>query len=925
MQLTARQSFAHMAVITATLIALGCSDSSPEKMMASAKDYLQKDNTTAAIIQIKNILNENPNSTDARLLLAQALLESGDPVGAEVELRKAVELKAPTGKTAPLLAKALLAQGKPQKAIDEFAQAKTDTNEENASLKTIIGHSYTALGSIDLAQTAYHGALNAQPAYAPAQLGLARLSAIKGSFTEAQQIVDDVLQKNPSAVDAWQFKGDLYRTDKKPADALAAYKKVLEIKPKSATVHANIIMLLIQEKKLDLAAQQLDEMKKVAAKLPITVYMEALIAFAKQDIPAAKSAMDNFLKMQPDNPQGLQLAGIIAYQQQSDVQAQAYLTKALQKAPQLDYSRRILVLSYLRSGQLDKAEAALQPVLADQKALSTEWLKIAGEVSLRSGDTDRAAGFFTQATLRNPDDTRAKMALALTKMDKGLPEEAMADLTNIATHDEGISADMALISVTMRQKNFDKALTAIAQLEKKQPNSPMVANLRGQAQLGKKDIPAARQQFEQAIALNATYLPAVTNLVALDLADKKVDQAKKRYETVLAKEPQNISAMLALAQLKARTGSSLDEVSSLVKKAISTEPSNPISRLTLVSLLVSAKDKDKARTAADEALAAFPDKPEILDAAAQAYLLSGDTNQAIATYNKLINLMPNNSQVYLHAAETHLRAKNKQAARDTLDKGLNQLPSALPLLRAKIMLDVADGKFNEALATARNMQKDQPKLSVGYLLEGEIHTAQKSWKDAATAYRNGLNISPNGDLAGRLYLALLQDNQTAAAKSTADAWIKAHPQDLAFRLFLADTANQRKDYATAVGHYRAMLAVAPKTPLVLNNLAWSLGQMNDPKATAYAEEANKLAPNQPAIMETLGSLYIAQGKTAAGLDLLAKAVALAPQNPDLQLSQARAFIKAGKKAEAKQALDKLAKLGDKFAGQAEVQMLSKRL
>jgi predicted Zn-dependent protease len=136
-------------------------------------------------------------------------------------------------------------------------------------------------------------------------------------------------------------------------------------------------------------------------------------------------------------------------------------------------------------------------------------------------------------------------------------------------------------------------------------------------------------------------------------------------------------------------------------------------RLALVSLLVSAKDKDKARTAADEALAVFPDKPELLDVAAQAYMLAGDTNQALATYNKLINLMPGNPQVYLHAAEAHLGAKNKQAARDTLDKGLNQLPGSLPLLRAKIMLDVADSKFEDALAAARNLQKDQPKSSVG--------------------------------------------------------------------------------------------------------------------------------------------------------------------------------------------------------------------
>ena len=916
--------FTQMAVITTMLIVMGCSNGSPEKMMASAKDYLEKDNPAAAIIQIKNVLNKNPNSPEARLLLGRALLESGDPVAAELELRKAVELKIPAGQVAPSLARALMAQGKAKKVIDELATTPTANAEELAELKTVVGHSYVMLGNVDMAQTAFNEALAAKPSYAPAELGLARLRAMQGNMAEANKIVDEVLVKSPREADAWHFKGDLQRAEQKFPEALAAYQKVLEFKPRTTPVHANIIMLELKDNKFELATKQLAEMKKVAAKQPITVYMEALIAFGKKDLTAARSAVENLLKMQPDNPQGLQLAGAIAYQNRSDVQAQEYLGKALQKNPGLDYSRRILVASYMRSGQPAKALTTLKPVLQGT-AIPPAWLTLAGEVYMQNGETEQAAEFFSQAAQHDPKNSQARTALALSQMRLGHTEQAFADLEQIAASDSGVTADMAIIASAMRQKDFDKALQAIAHLEKKQPNTPVAHNLRGQALLGKKDIEAARNSFEKALTIDATYLPAVTNLVLIDLTEKKLDQARQRYETVLKKDPKNVPAMLALAQLKARTGASLDDVASLLKKAIATDSSNPTPHFALISLLLSAKEKDKARAATEEALAAFPANPEILEVAGQVYQASGDTNQALAMYNKLANLLPNNPQPYLRIAEIHLAAKNKQAARDSLTKGLSKQPDSLPLQRAQIMLDVADRRFSEALATARAIEKAQPQASAGYVLEGDVQLAQKDWKGAATAYRAGLKAAPTTDLAGRLYIALLQSGQTAEANSTVNAWIKAHPNDQAFRLFVADTANKRKDYATAVTHYRAVLAVAPKNPATLNNLAWSLGQMNDPKATAYAEEANKLAPNQPAIMETLGSLYVAQGKVAPGVELLAKAVSLAPQNPDIRLSYAKALIKAGKKAEAKQALDALVKLGDKFSAHAEVVELSKGL
>ena len=122
-----------------------------------------------------------------------------------------------------------------------------------------------------------------------------------------------------------------------------------------------------------------------------------------------------------------------------------------------------------------------------------------------------------------------------------------------------------------------------------------------------------------------------------------------------------------------------------------------------------------------------------------------------------------------------------------------------------------------------------------------------------------------------------------------------------------------------------MLDTDPKDTQVLNNLAWTGWQTKDPKALEYAETANTLAPNQPPIMDTLGTLLIEKGETARGVELLRKASSLAPDAPALRLSFAKALIKINQKGEAKKELEELAKLGDKFPAQSEVTNLMRGL
>jgi predicted Zn-dependent protease len=78
-------------------------------------------------------------------------------------------------------------------------------------------------------------------------------------------------------------------------------------------------------------------------------------------------------------------------------------------------------------------------------------------------------------------------------------------------------------------------------------------------------------------------------------------------------------------------------------------------------------------------------------------------------------------------------------------------------------------------------------------------------------------------------------------------------------------------------------------------------------------------------MDTMAMILADAGQLDKALELEKKAVALAPDNDSLRLDLAKLHLKAGDKKLAKSELDRLAKQGDKFAGQAEVGELLKAL
>lgn len=900
-----------------------CSGEKPEAMLASARDYMAKDDLKAAVIQIKNALQEKPDLGEGRYLLGLALLRGGDPVGAETELRKAMALFYSEDKTLPSLAQAMLAQGQYKKLIEEFANTPLSEPSAKADLLTTLSSAYQAERNPEMAKSTLDAALLADPSNVSAQLLTVRSQAGKGDLDGAIVAVDAILAKTPASYQAQKLKGDLLAAKLLSNEAIAAYRKAIEIKPDLLLARLAILSILMQDGKLEEAGKELAAVKQQAPNSPSTRYLETQLAYEQKDFKKAKELAQQLLTLASDNVQALTLAGAIELQIGTVRQAETYLSTALSIRPQASLVRRLLTTSYLRLGQLDKAMATLQPLLKDADT-SPAISALAGEAFLQTGDIKKAEEYFAKAARQDPKNTRAKTALALTQLAAG-NASGLSDLQAIADADSGTVADMALISVNLRRGEFDKALKAIDGLEKKQPKSPLASGLRARTLLAKKDVAGARKAFERAIEIDPMYMPAISSLAALDLADKKPELARKRFEAVLAKEPKQPQALLALAELRAREGGGKEEVAELISRAITANPTDKVPRLLLVELHLRSKDVKLALSAAQNAVAAIPDSHELLDALGRAQLASGDTNQALNTFKKFAGMQPGSPLPQLRLAEAYLLTKDKSGATQSLRRALDIKPDFLDAQRGLMLLAMDAKNYAEATVIARSVQKQRPQEVVGYQFEGDIAAMQKKWDVAGDAYRAGLKQGAFSTLAVSLHGTLMASGKAAEADKFAANWLSANPKDTVMRMRLAGTVLATKDFVGAEKLYQEVIQIEPINAIAFNNLAWITGQLKKDGAIAYAEKAIALVPTQPAYMDTLAMLLLDKGDNAKALEWQNKAVALQPATGIYKLNLAKIHIKSGNKDLARKELDELAKLGDKFVGQAQVAELRKSL
>lgn len=520
----------------------GCGrDADVGPLLAQARHYRAQGEFSAAIIQLKNVLQTSPNQAVARRLLGEMYLEQLDPLAAEREFRRAIALGDDTSATASLLGQALLQQGQYEGVLD-------DVIADTAAGLSLHADAELGLDRTDEAANLYSRALNISPGMVAAELGRVRLALTAGDQDEGRRRLAALLAAHPDDREALRMQVHMLRQLGDGTGAALSCETLLKTYPHDARARIELATLLTDSGHFAQARLALQQAKSIAPAAVSLRMAEALLAYRERRYAAAAQSLQQLLRVSPTHFPAILLLATVEAASGADGNAEALLRQFLSAHPHHPSASKLLATLLLRSERHAEALATLDPLLREGKG-DVDVLSLAGEAALRDGDFAQADVLFGQASILRPQAPLLRTALAISKFGNGDHAGALRQLAPTAKNAATPRTQALLIMAYLRTKDYDKAFQALDTMQRA-GESAQLHNLRAAVYLAKQDLPAARASEERALALDPLFLPALANLAQLDAIEQRPADAIKRYQNALARAPSHPALLQALASLQ---------------------------------------------------------------------------------------------------------------------------------------------------------------------------------------------------------------------------------------------------------------------------------------------------------------------------------------------------------------------------------------
>jgi putative PEP-CTERM system TPR-repeat lipoprotein len=883
--------------------------------LQSAETYAAQGDTKAAIIALKNALQLEPEHAEARYRLGRLYVGIQDYLAAEKELKRARE----QGHAAPdlpvFLARTWLALGQPERVLAELPVQDGAAPEQSAALLALRARAQWLSKDVAAAEASLQQAEVLHPGNTETLLTRAMMSAAGGAPERALALVDQALGQASKRADIWMFKGDLERQGRHTAKAQTAYRKALQLDPDYVPARIALALTHIETNALDAASRELGEAAKRAPNDIMVRYLQALIDFRQERLADAQSKLQQVLRLAPDFLPAHLLSGAVHLALGNLNLAITHLTRVVEQVPGHLPARKLLAAAMAQEGKLDQA-GRLIAALKDSDDLLT--LSLKGEIALRQGDPAGARRHLEQAIALSPDDPNLQLALAQSRLAGGDREGAIEALERAAELDDDSSRpDVLLVQAHLQAGRSAEALAVIDRMQKARPRDPLPHNLRGIVYATGKDTRRARASFAQALDLDPTFLPAAANLARLDLQENDPAAARRRFEAILAKDPRNARAHIALARLALADKNERAFLDHLAK-ARQADAKDPTAYYLLPRHWLGKRDVAKAMAEARAGLDATG-RAEFHEVMGQAHLLNQDALAAANAFGKWVEASPDTPLAHYHLARAQQLNKATTDALRSLDRALALAPDLAEAVAAKATLLADTGRATEGLKLATELQRRQPQSPAGYAAQAEILAKIGRHVEVGDLYVKAAELARDSRLAVRAHESYARAGQDQRGEAWLERWLTSHPDDHAVRHSLALSQLRAGRLKEAAAHYERLYKAHPRNPVVVNNLAWLYGELKDPRALQLAEQAHKLDPDNPATLDTLGWILVHANQPRRGLQLLEQAHKSAPDSPQILWHYAAALARYGDRNNARAKLEGLvdSKLDFPERGQAE--------
>jgi putative PEP-CTERM system TPR-repeat lipoprotein len=888
------------------------------KLIEQAKQALSQNHPDVAAIFLRNALAAEPENADVRVQLGTALFRSGDLVAAERELRTAREKGAPDASVLPILFGVMIARSEDEQLLAQFpppsesdtSAVASDTLRARATAMARRGNLREAAASLDRAIS-----FNSSVANLVARAQLAEGMGQKGL---ALQSVDEALSKSPKEAAALILKIDLLLQDKQQDKALETANQLVNDYPNNGQALINRARVYLQMKDNTKALADLDAGLKLAPSMPLGLLYKALILDQANDTKQAWSLVQDlppaFVNSRPDIGTSV---GQIAIKAGHLEIGTSILAAVVANYPKDVNARVSLATRYIELKDTTRALETLQPM---SDSSDPRIILLLAQAYQMQQQYSTAAEYAQKASDEGVGGDALKRQIALINMQGGKIDAAMNELEKLNTASPGDPLVAGpLIGALINKNELAKAREVAEKLVSAAPKQPYGPYFQGQISLRQNDLDGAVSAFSRAVELDPKYIPALYERAAAYGARGDLKLAEGDLRSILDVDPKNLMAEINIAQLAIRSGQK-DTAEATLKKAVAAHPTVPLPTLVLASFEVQQGQFDDATAAVKDFLGKSPGNPEALTMQGYILLISGKADQAVNTFNEIARADPKSPQIQLLLATALSKAGQPQDAARAYQRALELSPSMHAAHLGLIQLALANKDEGAALAAAQNYAEKQPGPVSAQTL-ASTYMSLKKVKDAEDVLLRTQEKYPNSSTLVSLTRLLRNRGEVKRADTMLTEWIDKHPEDINVRLDYATTQLQT-DPAAAEVQYRAVLQAQPYNLGALNNLAWLLQKKNPEEALPYAERALKIAPESPAVLDTLAwTKWLVNDKSGA-LPLLERAHAADANNGDVAYHLVLALDANGRHDDAKKLLTELLASNRQFPERNQAELLS---
>jgi len=761
--------------------------------LAHARQLSEAGQYQSARDELEVAIKAVPSAADAHLLLAQIAEKQGDLQAALGEYVMA-DATAAGASDARHAAAGLLLRTRAFKLAEEWISRCIADRPADKAMKAYRALLAERLGDSKKARADAEAVLAEDQTNVVANQVLAEEALRRKDFAEALTKIQAGLSKDALDGALLQLRADAFRQQQLPEKAIEVYQQLVTVDPASPEYRFGLAELIASRSGADAGEQVLRDGVKAA---PNSVDMRLrLISFLAQHKP--RSTVIDELKASigaaPDQTTfDVVLAEIYAQNNELDAAASILNTAVARTNKEPAHSFAQLALARLMMGRNDVAAArVIVENVIKTKPSDDDAIAMRGELSLREQNPEAALRDFVAVAGRQPANVRVYSLLADAYLQNDQPREAVSALKRTLSLNPASSELLRrIVQVHSGLGDFAAASRATEDFLAKNPDSVDGRTLQIQLAIRSKDWTSAetglirlrenpqadrlsvqlQAEIREGLNQNEAATKFYGRLVLRDTGtlDVSIAQAFARASIAAGQIPQAINLLtqhasdvpqadlaayqLVLAMLHDGIGET-DKAVALVDSAIARAPAAPAPYLQQAQTLARKKDFAEALAILDRGLAAGAPQAPLLLVRAQIQAASGKSQDAIATYLKLLRLDPGsavaaNELTNALADQNPLDKSALREARDMLQKSVSF--KTMAMIDSLAWADYRLGEFEKAkdiLIKVKADQSSNPQLRFHY---GAVLVALGDQAKGQGVIRTTLNDTyPGRDEAARM-------------------------------------------------------------------------------------------------------------------------------------------------------------------------------